>query len=125
MERQPQQRNDIGGRKRRRTPRRDGGTTAPAPTPQAATTQIQKQNIQINETSTNIKIYKSTIKVELFPTKKNRRLTPRELQWEKEDAKAWKRPMRTFLYDKPIYPWLPITPKTIQPNVCFDLGFTE
>lgn len=40
----------------------------------------------------------------------NRRLTPRELEDEIQTAKAFKRPVRTFLHDKPTYPYFPLTP---------------
>jgi len=50
-------------------------------------------------------------------------MTPREKQWEKEDAKIWDRAERDFIFDSHFYHKMPITPKTLQPKVCFDLGF--
>ncbi len=50
-------------------------------------------------------------------------MNSREKQWEKEEAKIWGRAERDFIFDKPFYYNIPITPKTIQPSVCFDLGF--
>lgn len=41
---------------------------------------------------------------------KNRRLTPAELADDLLVAKAFKRPLRTFLHDTPTYPYFPITP---------------
>lgn len=41
---------------------------------------------------------------------KNRRLNPKELADEIETAKIWKRPIRSFIKDKPTYPWVPPTP---------------
>lgn len=52
--------------------------------------------------------------------KKNRRLTPREFEWELWQAKAFHRRPRLYLYDKPSYDWLPITPL-----VNFDLGYNN
>lgn len=52
--------------------------------------------------------------------KKNRRFTPYELQTEKELAGIFKRPMRTYVNDKPFYPWLPY-----EPLVNFDLKYKE
>lgn len=60
--------------------------------------------------------------MELFPTqnKKNRRFLPHEWQTEWELAKFFKRPMRTYFYDDPFYPWLPP-----EPVVNFDLGYKQ
>lgn len=58
--------------------------------------------------------------MELFPTTKpfkNRRFTPEERQTEKELAKIFDRPERTYFYDPPFYPWLPWVPLAN-----FDLG---
>lgn len=57
------------------------------------------------------------------PETPNRRLTPWELQEEKEIAGIFGRPMRTFLKDTPFYPQFPITPKV--PKLNFDLNFKE
>lgn len=57
------------------------------------------------------------------PVKKNRRLNANELQTEIEIASWLKRPVRTFINDKPFYPWLPIEPLVNQYPVCFDLNF--
>lgn len=58
----------------------------------------------------------------MFGDKKpNRRLTPKEFEQELQDSKIWKHKPRTYLYDKPYYDFLPITP--IIPSVNFDLGF--
>ncbi len=55
----------------------------------------------------------------MFETKiKNRLLTPRELEWEGWVAKAFKRPKRYYLHDKPIYPYC-----VPEPVVNFDLGY--
>lgn len=113
-------------RRRRNTDTRDGNgdpQAAPPPAAKRPATPPAKHP-ETNQNHTTIKIIKSKIKVSLFPEPtKNRRLTPREQQWEKEDAKIWQRPERQFLLDKPTYPFFPITPKTLQPSVCFDLGF--
>lgn len=37
---------------------------------------------------------------------------------EKEDAKIWHRPQRTFILDPPIYPWCPP-----EPYVNFELKY--
>ncbi len=59
-------------------------------------------------------------KVTLFPKeKKNRRLTPYEMQTEREISKWMKRPPKHYLYDVPFYPWLPPTP--VIPKVNFDI----
>lgn len=47
---------------------------------------------------------------------------------EKWVAQAFKRPLRTFLYDPPYYPWVPKDPVKFLDNyynVNFDLNFTE
>lgn len=55
----------------------------------------------------------------LFPPKaKNRRLTPKEIEWDKEVAVAFKRPVRHFLYDEPFYPYC-----VPEPRVNFNLGY--
>lgn len=51
---------------------------------------------------------------------KNRRFYPWEIETEKECARAFDRPQRTFFYDTPIYPWLPIAPLAN-----FDLNYKE
>lgn len=55
------------------------------------------------------------------PPKKNRRLTPKEMQLELELCTVFKRRPRHFFYDKPFYDWLPPTPKV--PKVNFDLNY--
>ncbi len=44
--------------------------------------------------------------------------------WEREDervtAKHWFRPQRMYIYDTPIYPWVPP-----EPQVNFDLGWKK
>ncbi len=51
---------------------------------------------------------------------KNRRMTPWEEEQEREDAKIWKRPRRSFIFDPPFYPY------TIpEPLVNFNLGFKD
>lgn len=50
--------------------------------------------------------------------KKNRRLTPKEMEDELELCKIFRRPPRTYFYDPPFYPWLPP-----EPYVNFDLKF--
>ncbi len=52
--------------------------------------------------------------------KKNRRLTPGELETDLQIAKWLHRPLRTYFDDKPFYPWLPP-----EPQVNFDLRFKE
>lgn len=57
--------------------------------------------------------------VKLFEDKpKIRRLTNWEQQEEKEDAKHWCRPVRSYWGDKPIYPWCPP-----EPYVNFELNY--
>lgn len=57
----------------------------------------------------------------LFPPKpKNRRLTPKELETEREIARWMHRPPRTYFNDTPFYPWL-----VPEPLVNFKLNFTE
>lgn len=61
--------------------------------------------------------------VNMFVTEqntKNRRFKPYELQTERELARIFKRPMRTFINDRPFYPWLPP-----EPVVNFDLKYKE
>lgn len=68
-----------------------------------------------------IKCQGCKIKVQLFPEKrKNRRLTPYEMQDELFIAKWLKRPPRTYFDDRPFYPWLPP-----EPMVNFKLNYTE
>lgn len=60
-------------------------------------------------------------KVKLFETNtqcKNRRFTPDEYVTELEIAKWMHRPPRTYINDKPFYPW--VVP---EPLVNFDLGY--
>lgn len=56
------------------------------------------------------------------PKRKNRRLTPSELETEIQIAKWLKRPVRTFFDDPPFYPWCPP-----EPYVNFELikGFNK
>lgn len=42
---------------------------------------------------------------------KNRRLTPQELADDLIVAKAFKKPVRTFLFDPPTYPYFPPAPR--------------
>lgn len=51
---------------------------------------------------------------------KNRRLKPKELEDELFLARMFKRPVRSFIRDKPTYNWLPPTPL-----VQFNLNFKE
>lgn len=47
-------------------------------------------------------------------------MTPWEEEQEREDAKIWKRPRRSFIFDTPFYPY------TIpEPLVNFNLGFKD
>lgn len=56
----------------------------------------------------------------MFPKPpENRRMTPQELEWEIQDAKAWLRVPRTHIFDRPTYPWVPENPKYM---VNFDLN---
>lgn len=70
---------------------------------------------------TKYKIITGKQKVYLFPERipeKNRRLTPREMQWERQDAAFLKRPLRHFIKDPPTYPY------TIpEPLVNFNLNY--
>lgn len=50
--------------------------------------------------------------------KKNRRFTPQEFAMELELCKAFKRPPRTYVDDKPYYPWL-----VPEPVVNFQLNY--
>lgn len=75
------------------------------------------------------KVY-NTYNISLFgePPQKNRRLNPKEQAEEKEDAAIWRRPQRTFLLDKPYYPWCPKDPEKFISDyyrVNFDLNFIE
>lgn len=68
-----------------------------------------------------IKFQGCKVKVKLFPEKrKNRRLTPYEMQDELFIAKWLHRPPRTYFDDTPFYPWLPP-----EPVVNFKLNYTE
>ncbi len=59
--------------------------------------------------------------VTLFETKsKNRLLTPKEMETEKEICRWLHRPPRHYLHDPPFYPWLPP-----EPYVNFDLRYKE
>lgn len=56
----------------------------------------------------------------MFPTEpQNRRMTPWEYEQELEDAKIWCRNPRTFIKDKPTYPWVP---QNVPYTVNFDLN---
>ncbi len=53
--------------------------------------------------------------VQLFPTQKpNRRLNVYELEDEICTARAFKRPVKQFIYDQPYYPYFPPAPKPIS-----------
>lgn len=52
----------------------------------------------------------------------NRRMTPKEREWELEICKLFKRPPRDFIFDKPTYPYVPVDPTKM---VNFDLNFKE
>lgn len=54
------------------------------------------------------------------PVKPNRRLTPKELADDILVAKAFRRPVRTFINDLPTYPFFPPAPKAN-----FDLKFKQ
>lgn len=45
----------------------------------------------------------------MFPPEppKNRRMTKWEYEQELEDSKIWCRVPRSFIHDKPTYPWVP------------------
>lgn len=62
------------------------------------------------------------MKAYLFPPDKPkvRRLTSAELEEEKLLATIFKRPMRQFFGDTPIYPWLPP-----EPVVNFELNYKK
>lgn len=59
------------------------------------------------------------------PESKNRRLTPKEQETDKQLCQIFKRPPLTYIKDKPFYPWLPLEPLVNQPFVNFALNFTE
>ena len=103
---------DIGKRRRDMSP-------APAPQKQAKATQAANPPTT-NQTSFRIK--KCTYNVTLFPPTNppNRRFLPHELPTEIELASWMKRPVRTFINDKPFYPWLPP-----EPYVNFMLNYKE
>lgn len=50
-------------------------------------------------------------------------MTAWEQQEEKEIAKIFHRPQRTYIFDPPFYPFFPFTPKV--PKVNFDLNFKQ
>lgn len=52
---------------------------------------------------------------------KNRRFTAKEMEQEIEIAKLFRRPVRTFFYDMPTYPFIP--PAPIVPMVNFNLNY--
>jgi len=60
---------------------------------------------------------------------KNRRLTPKEMEFELFLARVFKRPVCPYIFDQPTYPYLPTTPlanqckKSELYNVNFDLNF--
>lgn len=57
----------------------------------------------------------------LFPEPvQNRRLTPKEMEDEIEISRIFKRHCRTFLLDKPFYPYVPTVP---YHTVNFDLNY--
>ncbi len=59
-------------------------------------------------------------KVTLFDEpKRNRRFTPAEYEQEVEEAKIWRRVPRSFILDRPTYPWVPQNTKHM---VNFDLN---
>lgn len=106
---------ELRGRKRNNTIRE-----APAAAPTA--TAAQATNPKNPPENTTFRITHCAIKVNLFdpPKPKNRRMTPWELQEEKEIAGIFRRPMRYFLHDKPIYPFFPP-----EPMVNFDLNYKQ
>lgn len=53
------------------------------------------------------------------PVKKNRRLTPSEMETELQICKIFKRNPRTYFNDLPFYPYVPQVPKY---SVNFDLN---
>lgn len=54
-------------------------------------------------------------------TIKNRRFTPKEMQDEIELAAIFRRPVRSFIFDVPTYPFIP--PAPIVPMVNFNLNY--
>lgn len=58
----------------------------------------------------------------LFPPEKpkNRRFNPYELEDEIATAKAWFRPVKSYVYDKPYYPWA-----KWEPLVNFHLNYKD
>lgn len=56
---------------------------------------------------------------------KNRRLRPDEMQTELEICRLFKRHPRTFIHDKPFYPYVQTHPQNNKYPVNFDLNFTE
>lgn len=55
---------------------------------------------------------------------KNRRFHPWEIDTERDLAKIFRRPMRTFFHDDPFYPYLPPTPLANQ-YANFKLNFVD
>lgn len=47
-------------------------------------------------------------------------MTAQEYEWELQDAKAWHRVPRDFIFDKVTYPWIPQNSKY---RVNFDLNY--
>lgn len=54
---------------------------------------------------------------------KNRRLTVKELEDEIQEAAIWRRPVRSYIKDKPYYPYCKPEPLVNQPLINFSLNF--
>ena len=90
---------------------------------QLRNTKTPAANPPITRANTKYVIKGCKIKVSLFPerqNRKNRRLTPEELETEIQLCKWMHRPPRTFFDDKPFYPWL-----VPEPRVNFKLNYQE
>ncbi len=105
-------RNTDNGRRR--------STTIPAAPAPRTTQPATPAAIQTTENISTKFYIKGCVKhVKLFePYQKNRRFTAREFEQELEISKIFQRPPRSFIHDKPFYPWVPLTPL-----VNFDLNY--
>lgn len=63
----------------------------------------------------------------MFPPEEtpNRRMNPKELEFELWLAKMFKRPPNYFIKDLPFYPYVPHHPKNNKYSVNFDLNFNK
>nr|UHS18241.1 MAG: hypothetical protein [Gammatorquevirus sp.] len=96
-------------------PRNTANTSAAHPAAAAAAATAQKKPpVPPQQPKENTEKYGTTDR-----NPRIRRFKPGfEEETERELARIFKRPPRTYTCDPPFYPWLPITPK-----VCFNLNF--